>query len=133
MARSGESDEESGSEGSGRVSSRSGEESSEEQFCHETKGKMSEYEKQRFSRIAENKARLEALGISKAATALLGPSPASRKRRGKRNSGEEDDDYRPGEGDCDEEEEIDEDFVGDPSSVSRKRKVICLFQISSMI
>ncbi|CAA7017324.1 unnamed protein product [Microthlaspi erraticum] len=71
----------------------------------EAKGKMSEYEKQRFSRIAENKARLEALGISSAAKALVG----SRKLRGKRNSGEEDDDYRPGEADGDEDDEDDDE------------------------
>ncbi|KAF8053498.1 hypothetical protein N665_1410s0004 [Sinapis alba] len=71
---------------------------------------MSEYEKKRSTRIAENRARLEALGISKAAKALLPPS----------NSGkEEDDDYRPGEDEIDEESEYeDEEFL---SSVSRKR------------
>ncbi|CAE6144652.1 unnamed protein product [Arabidopsis arenosa] len=120
MAR-GESDGESS--GSGRESSSSGEES-------EPKGKISEYEKQRFSRIAENKARLDALGISKAAKALVSPSPISKKRRVKWNSGEEDDDYTPGNADDDEDddevEEIDDDedeeFLGNSSCVSRKRK-----------
>ncbi|KAG7558147.1 EF-hand domain [Arabidopsis suecica] len=120
MAR-GESDGESS--GSGRESSSSGEES-------EPQGKISEYEKQRFSRIAENKARLDALGISKAAKALVSPSPISKKRRAMRNSGEEDDDYTPGNADDDEDddevEEIDDDedeeFLGNSACVSRKRK-----------
>ncbi|CAH8319603.1 unnamed protein product [Eruca vesicaria subsp. sativa] len=71
--------------------------------------KMSEYEKKRLTRIAENRARLEALGISKAAKALFMP-PSIRKP----NSREEDEDYRPGD-ETDEEEE----FL---SSVSNKRK-----------
>ncbi|KAG7553498.1 EF-hand domain pair [Arabidopsis thaliana x Arabidopsis arenosa] len=122
MAR-GESDGESS--GSGRESSSSGEES-------EPKGKISEYEKQRFSRIAENKARLDALGISKAAKALVSPSPISKKRRVKRNSGEEDDDYTPGNADHDDDDDDDEDddedeeFLGNSACVSRKRKAIAL-------
>ncbi|ESQ37664.1 hypothetical protein EUTSA_v10028898mg [Eutrema salsugineum] len=109
----------SGGEGSESES----ESESEERVKYEPKGKVSEYEKQRFSRIAENKARLEALGISKAARAIMG----SRKRRGKPNSDEEDDDYRPGEAAGDEEEEFedseyDEEDEGNSSSVSRKTK-----------
>ncbi|CAH2069082.1 unnamed protein product [Thlaspi arvense] len=84
----------------------------------EPKEKMSEYEKQRLSRIAENEARLEALGIPKAAKALVG----SRKRREKPNPGEEDDDYRPGEEtDGNDYDDEDEEFLGNSSSVSRKR------------
>ncbi|CAL9232569.1 unnamed protein product [Arabidopsis halleri] len=116
MAR-GESDGESSV--SGRESSSSGEES-------EPKGKISEYEKQRFSRIAENKARLDALGISKAAKALVAPSPISKKRRVKRNSGEEDDDYTPANADDDDEDDDDDDdedeeFLGN-STCKRKNK-----------
>lgn len=104
-------------ESGGESSGSSGEES-------EPKGKISEYEKQRFSRIAENKARLDALGISKAAKALVAPSPISKKCRVKRNSGEEDDDYTPGNADRDEDDDEDEEFLGNLSCVSRKRKVI---------
>lgn len=91
-------------ESGGESSGSSGEES-------EPKGKISEYEKQR----------LDALGISKAAKALVAPSPISKRRRVKRNSGEEDDDYTPGNADDDDE---DEEFLGNLSCVSRKRKVI---------
>ncbi|KAL1213569.1 hypothetical protein V5N11_000641 [Cardamine amara subsp. amara] len=73
---------------SGGENSMSGDES-------EGKGKISEYEKQRFA---------------EAAKALLDPSLNSRKRRGKRNSGEEDDDYRP------DEEEI------EGNSTSKRKK-----------
>lgn len=86
-------------------------------------GKISEYEKQRLSRIAENKARLEAFGISKAALALMGPW---RKRSvAKRNSGEEDDDYRPDdeEENDDDDEDEDEEFLGNSTC---KRKVLVL-------
>ncbi|CAH8273669.1 unnamed protein product [Arabidopsis lyrata] len=105
-------------ESDGESSGSSGEES-------EPKGKISEYEKQRFSRIAENKARLDALGISKAAKALVAPSPISKKRRVKRNSGEQDDDYTPGNADDDDE---DEEFLGNSTckrkASASKRKVL---------
>ena len=103
------------SEGESSGSERESSSSSSGNESEPIKGKISEYEKQRLSRIAENKARLDALGISKAAKALLSPSLVSKKRRVKRNSGEEDDDYTPviadgdGDGDDDEVEEIDED------------------------
>ncbi|CAN7089123.1 unnamed protein product [Brassica rapa subsp. narinosa] len=88
-------------------------------IIEEGKGdKMSaEYEKKRLTRIAENRARLEALGISKAAKALLPPSLR------KPNSGEEDDDdYRPGdEIDESEYEEDEEEFLGYSSSKRMKK------------
>ncbi|KAJ0265268.1 EF-hand domain-containing protein [Hirschfeldia incana] len=115
-------------------SSRSGGDESESESEEETRDtideeegkgdKMSGYEKKRLTRIAENRARLEALGISKAAKALVPPPSIIRKP----NSGEkeeEDDDYRPGdaEDEIDESEyEEDEEFVEESSSVSRKRK-----------
>lgn len=80
--------------------------------------KMSEYEKKRLTRIAENRARLEALGISKAAKALLPPS--RRKSNSVEEEEEEDDDYRPGD-EIDESEYEDEEFLG---KSSRKRMVI---------
>ncbi|KAL0846015.1 hypothetical protein Bca101_019261 [Brassica carinata] len=105
-------------EGSGGDESES-EEELRYQIEEEGKGhKMSEYEKKRLTRIAENRARLEALGISKAAKALLPPP------RRKPNSGEEeeeDDDYRPGDEIDESENEEDEEFMENSSSVSRKR------------
>ncbi|KAJ6679425.1 hypothetical protein OIU79_019228 [Salix purpurea] len=44
---------------------------------------ITEYEKQRLSRIAENKARMEALGLNKMATSLMGSVQKSRQRKGK--------------------------------------------------
>ncbi|XP_010526079.1 PREDICTED: uncharacterized protein DDB_G0283697 isoform X2 [Tarenaya hassleriana] len=117
--------------GEDRESSSSGE-GSEELNNVERKGNISEYEKQRLSRIAENKARMEALGLSKAASGLMCLSPGGRKHRGKAKSGEEDDDYRPGEADDDDDDEDgeyeedddkDEEFLGHIRSGSGKRKV----------
>ncbi|XP_013693081.2 calmodulin-like protein 12 isoform X2 [Brassica napus] len=108
--------------GEGESSRSGGDESESEEerryIIEEGKGdKMSgEYEKKRLTRIAENRARLEALGISKAAKALLPPSLR------KPNSGEEDDDdYRPGdEIDESEYEEDEEEFLGHSSSKRMK-------------
>ncbi|KAF9668788.1 hypothetical protein SADUNF_Sadunf14G0039800 [Salix dunnii] len=48
---------------------------------------ITEYEKQRLSRIAENKARMEALGLNKMATSLMGSVQKSRQRKGKQKFG----------------------------------------------
>ncbi|XP_010426598.1 PREDICTED: nucleolar transcription factor 1-like [Camelina sativa] len=100
----------------------------------EPKGTISEYEKKRLSRIAENNARLEALGIFKSAKALSSPPPNSRKRRA--TNPEEDDDYRPlddddDDDDDDEDEDEDEEFLGkrknnkaSPSPSKTKRSVL---------
>lgn len=80
---------------------------------------MSEYEKKRLTRIAENRARLEALGISKAAKALVPPSSMRKPNSGEEEE-EEDDDYRPGD-EIDESEYEEEEFLEKSSSVSRKR------------
>ncbi|WOL00229.1 hypothetical protein Cni_G08942 [Canna indica] len=82
----------------------------------EETGGISEYERQRLSRIQENRARLDALGLPRLASSLLGsPSPSKhqeRRERAKKRGGrrradedEDDDDYRPEEGDQDEEGE----------------------------
>ncbi|CAD5326670.1 unnamed protein product [Arabidopsis thaliana] len=107
------------SEGESSGSERESSSSSSGNESEPIKGKISEYEKQRLSRIAENKARLDALGISKAAKALLSPSLVSKKRRVKRNSGEEDDDYTPVIADGDGDEDEDEEFL---CNSTRKRK-----------
>ncbi|TXG62653.1 hypothetical protein EZV62_009647 [Acer yangbiense] len=92
---------------------------------------ISGYEKQRLSRIAENKARMEALGISKVASSLMGssqnPKP-SNKRKGKRkiDEDEDDEDFRPNDGvdDVDDvDDEDDDELLADVASRSRKRKV----------
>ncbi|XP_062091572.1 uncharacterized protein LOC133797621 [Humulus lupulus] len=89
----------------------------------------SEYEKQRLSRIAENRARMEALGLSKMASSLMGSAQKSRKSKGKAKITEDDDDdYRPQEeeptssADREENSVDDEDYLGPKSSVSNKRK-----------
>ncbi|PON47305.1 Parvalbumin [Parasponia andersonii] len=95
------------------------------------KGGASEYEKQRLSRIAENRARMEALGLPKMASSLMGSPHNSRKTKGKAKVTEEDEDYRPQEeeptssGDDEEENtvDVDEDYKGAKSSRSHKRKV----------
>ncbi|KDP28796.1 hypothetical protein JCGZ_14567 [Jatropha curcas] len=102
---------------------------------------ISHYEKQRLSRIAENKARMEALGLHKMATSFMGSaqkSIQSRKtnhRKGKGKVIDDDDDYRPNDDDdvADdqdedvddfEEDENDEDFLEcKTSSKSRRNKV----------
>ncbi|KAK3195057.1 hypothetical protein Dsin_026367 [Dipteronia sinensis] len=90
---------------------------------------ISGYEKQRLARIAENKARMEALGISKVASSLMGssqnPKP-SNKRKGKRKIDEDDDDedFRPNDDDDDDvDDEVDDELLADVASRSRKRKV----------
>lgn len=89
-----------------------------------------EYEKQRLSRIAENKKRMEALGLAKLATSFLDSSMDLRKidRKGKRKLGEAaDEDYKPGNdsssSEDDDSEEEDEDFGSGKVSGSRGMKV----------
>ncbi|KAL3738873.1 hypothetical protein ACJRO7_020276 [Eucalyptus globulus] len=55
---------------------------------------VSTYEKQRLSRIAENKRRMEALGLQNLASSVMGASRKARKgdAKGKRKVGEDDDD-----------------------------------------
>ena len=112
--------------------------SSEEEAAEETaaaKG-VSEYEKQRLSRIAANKARLEALGLPKMASSLKGLATSNKNKKGKEKVKDDDDDdeeYRPDDGeepasdsssqDGDEHDDKDEDFVAGNASRSRKRKV----------
>ncbi|KAL4015107.1 hypothetical protein IC575_027336 [Cucumis melo] len=89
-----------------------------------------EYEKQRISRITENKKRMEALGLAKLATSFLDSSKNLRKtdRKGKRKLGEAaDEDYEPGQDsssseDEDDSEEEDEEFGSGKVSGSRGTK-----------
>lgn len=95
----------------------------------EKEHEISAYEKQRLSRIAENKARMEAMGLSKLASSLMGSPQNLSKCKGKRKVLEDDEDYRPN--DEDEGEDEDEDgggddddaeFLGNKASRSYKRK-----------
>ncbi|XP_031269650.1 centrin-1 isoform X2 [Pistacia vera] len=85
---------------------------------------VSEYEKRRLSRIAENKARMEALGLSKLASSFMGSSQNSNKRKGKRKVVEDDEDYMPNDdGDDDDDDDGANELDDDKSSRSNKRKV----------
>ncbi|XP_068343465.1 calmodulin-like isoform X2 [Pyrus communis] len=80
-------------------------------------GAVSEYEKRRLSRIAENRARMEALGLPKIASSLMGSGPNAKKKKeqkkGKAKVLEDDEDYRP-----------DEDQEGPSSSGSREEEAM---------
>ncbi|XP_027336703.1 protein IWS1 homolog A-like isoform X2 [Abrus precatorius] len=91
---------------------------------------VSEYEKQRMSRIAENRARLEALGLPQIASSLKG-SPQTNQKGKEKVQNDDDEEYVPeddGEfasGFSSEEDDNhkDEDFAVENASGSRKRKV----------
>lgn len=93
---------------------------------------ISEYEKQRLSRIAENKARMEALGLSKLSSSFMNsiPKASKEKGKGKARKKDEDEDYRPIDDDEDDmdvdeddKEDEEENFVG-----ARNRKKTVLYQ-----
>lgn len=94
------------------------------------KGKISHYEKQRLKRIEENRARMEALGLRKMAASLMGSVPKVQKevaeKKGKKKVGaEEDDEYKPSEGEeslnsSGEEDENDNGSDGFSKSVPNK-------------
>ncbi|OMO78527.1 hypothetical protein CCACVL1_14323 [Corchorus capsularis] len=119
---------------------KSSEEEEEEENPKQGKQVISEYEKQRLSRIAENRARMEAMGLTKMASSLMGSlrnsSQNSSKVKGKRKVVEEDEDYLPNDEEEHEEDDDDDDKLdgdGDddeylpakkkPQSQSRKTKV----------
>lgn len=83
---------------------------------------ISEYEKQRLSRIAENKARMEALGLRKMVSLLTGSAQNSRKNKGKAKVVDKDEDYMPDE-EGNEDDDGDEDYLGGRSPGSLKAKV----------
>ncbi|CAL5069098.1 unnamed protein product [Urochloa decumbens] len=99
----------------------------------ETDESLTEYERQRLSRIRENEARLEALGLrGLAASPLLrNPSPAAAaKEKQKKRSADEDEEYVPsddGRGEGDEEDESssesgqDDEMDGEGKLLSRSR------------
>ena len=100
-----------------------------------------DYEKQRQLRIADNKARMEALGLRNMAISLMGSSKNTKQRQGKPRfkrvsvKEEEDDEYCPndeededeedsGGGFSDSDEEFDEKSVNCNKSKARSGKVI---------
>ncbi|OIW19026.1 hypothetical protein TanjilG_10587 [Lupinus angustifolius] len=94
---------------------------------------VSEYEQQRLSRIAENKAKLEALGLSKMSSSFdkcLTQNSRNINNKGKKKVEDEDDEYKPeneepgSSSSTDEDhDDKDEDFEAVNASGSRKRKV----------
>ncbi|KAM7275600.1 hypothetical protein ACFE04_017466 [Oxalis oulophora] len=98
--------------------------------CSSENENITEYEKQRLSRIAHNKARLEALGLTKISASLSKKKPSNsvRDRKGKRKGkgkakvfDDDDDDYIPNNEDDDHNDDDDDDNHQTPRS--RKQKV----------
>nr|XP_035818949.1 uncharacterized protein LOC100282842 isoform X1 [Zea mays] len=95
----------------------------------ETDEQLTEYEKQRLSRIRENEARLEALGLrSLAASPLLrNSSPGTAKGKQKKRSVDEDEEYVPSDSGGEEKDESssesaqDEEVDGEGKSASMSR------------
>ncbi|MBA0559921.1 hypothetical protein Golob_016858 [Gossypium lobatum] len=124
------------SEESGTVSEEEEEDDNEVILKQEQQG-ISEYEKQRLARIAENRARMEALGLPKIASSLMGLSPntsrTSSKIKGKRKVIDDDEDYRPDDNEDEHDEDDDDKLDGDdeeefpgsktPQTQSRKKKM----------
>ncbi|GLU00423.1 hypothetical protein SLE2022_177960 [Rubroshorea leprosula] len=137
MAKRKNSDSESESEDEEKLSSEEGADNSGSDGEGQ-KPEISEYEKQRLARIAENRARMVALGLPNMASSLMGSSQNStqnsRTHKGKRKAAGDDEDYRPNhedDHDDDDDEELDnddqndddEEFLGNNASRSRKKKV----------
>ncbi|KAK4269791.1 hypothetical protein QN277_022900 [Acacia crassicarpa] len=121
----------SDSESEGTNENSSSEEAEAGTHCHPQC--ISEYEKQRLSRIAENRGRLEALGLPKMASSLKRSGYSVTYNNGKKKAGD-DEEYVPddaearlssssGEDGVDDDDDDDEDFVSEKASRSRKRKV----------
>lgn len=87
--------------------------------------KMSEYEKQRMKRMESNRARMEALGLQKMASSLMGSVKKMMKKteqKGKAKIVKEDEEYKPPE--MDEglsSSSDDEEFVGEGKSKVKKK------------
>ncbi|XP_008232581.1 PREDICTED: uncharacterized protein LOC103331713 [Prunus mume] len=91
---------------------------------------VSEYEKQRLSRIAENRARMEALGLPKIASSVMGSGQNGKRKnkkvqKGKAKVFEDDEEYRPEEEEScsySSQEDDDDDYLGEKTSGSRRKK-----------
>ncbi|KAK3038777.1 hypothetical protein RJ639_027364 [Escallonia herrerae] len=90
----------SGSELQENDSDSTSEEATETPTTEKTK-KITEYERQRLRRIEENRARMEALGLNKMATSLMGSAQKRKKSeaKGKKKIADEDEEYVPLGGD----------------------------------
>ena len=115
---------------------------SEEQNPQVGGGAVPEYEKQRQARIAHNRARMEALGLPKMASSLMGSAQnatkRSRKGKGKVLEENDDEEYRPeeeGHGFSSEEEaDDDEDYEDEELSSARKKKVkVCPLKVDILL
>lgn len=99
--------------------------SDEDQNLHNGKQKqrLSEYERQRLSRIEHNKARMQALGLHKLASSVLGSAQHRSKAKGKSKM-VEDDEYRPPDGNdrSSSWSDVEGDSMEDEYSGSRRRK-----------
>ncbi|KAL6007852.1 hypothetical protein ACLOJK_033356, partial [Asimina triloba] len=86
-----------------------------------------EYEKQRLQRIRENRAKMEAFGLPKLSSAVLGPALSQRKgvEKGKKKGAskvkDEDDEYRPPEGAAVESSSSEEDEEDDRTASGLRR------------
>jgi hypothetical protein len=107
------------------------------------------YERQRLSRIAENRSRMEALGLPKIASALWGSAQKvsektkkNKKKKGKDkvdDDDEDDEDYRldkveeeglsSSSGEEENDYDDDDDYLGETSSGSRRKKVCSLISV----
>lgn len=105
--------------------------STENRIDDEEEEEIPDYEKQRLSRIRENRARLEALGLPTLASSFLGsvrkhPNTQSKgKKKVSTKKRQQDDEYRPSEGEdgessSTEEEEEEDSEEGDGSLGSRR-------------
>lgn len=121
---------ESNSQSEERTSSSSSESEAEEETVRNVSSStmMSDYEKQRLDRIAENKARLKAMGLPQMVSSLKTSTPI-KKKKGKEKVEDDDEEYIPqneeeqehDESDSSSEQrEYDSDFEN--ASGSRKRK-----------
>lgn len=98
-------------------------------ICQLNEEGVSDYEKQRLSRIADNKAIMEALGLRNIASSLMGTAQNLSKKKGKAKVIEDDEDYKPDDvvarsSSEREEEDDDGDNLGRRSSWSNKSKVL---------
>eukprot|EP00268_Persea_americana_P033360 TRINITY_DN3302_c0_g1_i4.p1 TRINITY_DN3302_c0_g1~~TRINITY_DN3302_c0_g1_i4.p1 ORF type:complete len:321 (-),score=93.37 TRINITY_DN3302_c0_g1_i4:166-1128(-) len=105
--------------------------STENRIDDEEEEEIPDYEKQRLSRIRENRARLEALGLPTLASSFLGsvrkhPNTKSKgKKKVSTKKRQQDDEYRPSEGEdgessSTEEEEEEDNEEGDGSLGTRR-------------
>jgi hypothetical protein len=97
---------------------------------------ISEYEKQRLQRIAENQARLKAMGLPQMVTSLKKSTPIKKKGKQKvKDVDDDDEEYKPeneeereadSDSDSSGEEQHEHDSDYENASGSRKRKVFNL-------